>query len=370
MGFPQYAARCVGRFVKSTSEPVMVIADRPTVPIKGMETLCNCDLIWIEKDEKKSLVELCKGQMPRVLIVSGWHNPNFNNYREDVRKSGGRVIAMVDHNFKLLNNKRLCFEFLKVFLIEMMKSIRFRLFFRNKFDAFFVPGESGLKLMRFYGVPKHKIVQGLYAADSELFKMRGFELDIKKRKIIYVGQFIERKNVLNMINAFYLAASKLKISCSLDLYGSGVLQEELEKRAALLNHELSAYESRIGVHSFLQPEELAKLYSQSYAFCLPSYDEHWGLVVHEAALSGCVLLLSEAIGSRFDFLVQDGKGNKYANGATFDPYDVRSISKAFEKILLMSDDAILLAQNVSLEAAGKFSVVNFTQSLLKIVGKN
>ena len=33
-GFPQYAARCVGAFVKTTSEQVVVVGTRPDVPVE------------------------------------------------------------------------------------------------------------------------------------------------------------------------------------------------------------------------------------------------------------------------------------------------------------------------------------------------
>jgi glycosyltransferase involved in cell wall biosynthesis len=58
------------------------------------------------------------------------------------------------------------------------------------------------------------------------------------------------------------------------LYGSGPLQ-------SAISHP------RIKVHGFIQPEQLGSLYRQARIFALPSFSEAWGVVVHEAALSGC-----------------------------------------------------------------------------------
>ena len=56
---PQYAARCIGALVRSTSEKIVVVATRPKVPIEGMDEVCQCEIHWLDDDCKgKSLVEI------------------------------------------------------------------------------------------------------------------------------------------------------------------------------------------------------------------------------------------------------------------------------------------------------------------------
>lgn len=335
-GFPQYAARCVGAFVKSTTEKVVVMATRPKVPIEGMEKVCGCPVHWVDFDEKRSLREMF-GEVPRAAIISGWFSPLFNRWRDEVRAQGGKVAAMCDNNWKGWS------------LREFAKAIRFRLLFRNKYDGFFVPGASGVKLLQFYGAEREKIAPGLYSADASLFT-NGKPLPEREKKIIYVGQLNERKNVKRLVEAF----ARCRCGWELHLYGSGPLKDELNQTIKRSNNQT------IHVHDFVQPEQLADLYRSARLFCLPSIEEHWGLVVHEAALSGCGLLLSNRVGAADDLLVE-GK-----NGWTFDPSSVDDMARVM-KMAMESDDATLAAmQRESLRLAKNASLERFVEGVREV----
>lgn len=341
-GFPQYAARCVRALVDAIDEDIVVAATRPTVPIEGMEKLCGCRVVWVEPNDSRTL-EDALGCVPHV-IFSGWSIPVFNRWRCRARQSGGRAVGMCDNNYMLS-------------IKEIAKAIRFRIKVRDTFDGFFVPGWSGVKLLRFYGVPEDKIVTGLYSADAALF-CDGKPLPEREKKIIYVGQFIERKNVRRLVQAFARANVP---GWSLDLYGSGPLKEELMKLASTFNVQLSTINSHIGVHDFVQPEQLSGLYQSARLFCLPSLWEHWGLVVHEAALSGCPLLLSRQIGAADDLLVE-GK-----NGWTFDQYSVDDMARVLKRAMELDDAALLAMQTESLQMAKNVSLAKFVTGVKKMI---
>lgn len=338
-GFPQYAARCVGAFVRQTANQVVVVATRPRVPVAGMEDLCGCPVIWVEPNADPSL-----NFVVDVLVVSGWGIPVFNRLAGEVRQRKGRVVCMIDNNFRLT-------------LRECIKAIRFRLCFRRRYDGFLVPGKSGRKLLRFYGVSAENIAEGLYSADANLFHDGGPIVNREKR-IIYVGQLCERKNVMGMCSAFAEAVKRKDEQSrgwSLHLYGCGPLRRDVDQ--FIQNRDSREQETAaIAVHDFLQPEELAEKYREARAFCLASYDEHWGVVVHEAALSGCVLLLSDAIGAKDDFLAKD-------NGFSFSSHSVRQMAHAFECLFAMDDERQRIAHDVSLTMARGASVDKFIAGL-------
>ena len=326
-GFPQYAARCIGAFVDNTKEEVVVVATRPNVPIKGMEVLSRCPVYWVDMTDSQDIATIV-GKIPRVLIVSGWCIHLFNRFRDEVRANGGMVIAMVDNNY--------CFSFR-----ELLKSLRFRIFLNGRYDGFLVPGKSGERLLRFYGVAKDRIRKGLYAADETLFHC-DIALTARRKKMLFVGQLIERKNIVAFAAAFIRA--NVRHEWELDICGCGPLKE-------LLPHNES-----IHVYDFVQPEKLADIYASARVFVLPSLEEHWGVVVHEAALSGCVLLLSNRVGAMGDLLGQ-------SNGYRFDPYSKDDMEQQITRCMGMSDIELQNAQKESLDLARQISRKFFGQSV-------
>lgn len=364
-GFPQYAARCIRTLVDATKEDVVVVATKPKVPIEGMDALCGCEVIWIEYSETRPLVEILKGRMPRVLFVTGWKVRVFQAFRDQVKRWGTKVVSMVDNNQLAGIASLLSIHGLKLAIREAMKALRFKFLIKGKFDAYFVPGKSGERLLSNYGVPKKQIMKGMYSADSALFGC-DVPLSAREKKIIYVGQYIERKNVMRMVEAFAKAVTIGNCKgWTLELYGSGSQREELTSKVANLNIGLKPYDAKITVRDFVQPEQLASLYKGARALCLPSLEEHWGLVVHEAALSGCMLLLSRYVGASEDLLKFDS--DDCINGELFDPYSEVDIKDAFGKFLCMTEVELDAAQEASLASAEKISKDSFAKSVMQII---
>lgn len=334
-GLPQYAAREIGAFAKGSVERVVAIATRPLVPIAGMEEYIGCPLVWVEPNAKPDLQALF-GELPRVLVLSGWNIPAFTRCRDRVRAHGGKAFAMVDNN-----NGRSVKDYLR--------ALRFRLFLRNKYDGFLVPGASGRQLLHFYGVPDALIAEGLYAADETLFHTDVAHAPAARaKKIVFVGQFCERKNVLRMCEAFLQANTAG--DWTLELYGCGPLQGALEALIARTNT------SAITLHGFRQPEDLAEVYRSARALCLPSHVEHWGLVVHEAALSGCYLLLSNAVGAAEDFLSD-------RNGSSFSSTSVLEMTQAFGRLMAMNDESFIASSTASVEMAKRLGLHKFVEGV-------
>ena len=336
-GFPQYAARCVGAFVKTTSEQVVVVATRPDVPIEGMEQLAGCPVIWIDRNASPSNLSNIS-----TLFITGWRVPAFNWLRNQVRAHGGKVVAMVDNNYDIHG--------LKGWIWEILKAIRFRLFLRSKYDAFFVPGKSGRKLLRFWGAKDEQIYEGLYAADEALFTP-GLPIAERPKKMIYVGRLCERKNVRRLVEAWERVQRFDRFERGdwvLEMYGCGPLKEELDQTIKQANNQT------IHIHDFVQPEELAAKYREARIFVLPSLEEHWGLVVHEAALSGCALLLSNRIGAADD-LLKEG-----VNGYSFDPFNVDDIADKMMR-------AMTEVEALDVASAQKIAAENATQRFAAVV---
>lgn len=330
-GLTQYAARAIEAFSKVSPEKVEIIATRPSTPVKGLEDVLTCPIHWVEEGDENALSLL--SEIPRVLFVSNWSLTVWRPIEKAVRAKHGVVVAMVDNNYQFT-------------IKHLLSAIRFRLFQRHRFKAMFVPGESGVKLARLYGFDCSRVFKGLYGGDNRLFH-DGLPLVKRGKRLIYVGQMIERKNVRRMCEAFIQVASRHS-DWSLEMYGRGPLSDQLPTH------------SQIHVHDFVQATELAKLYREARVFILPSLEEHWGVVVHEAALSGCYLLLSDRIGAADDFATPQNAGR-------FNPFSVSDIARAMDRSMSLTDGEYANAQTVSLQLASQFGPHRFAESGMSLM---
>lgn len=315
-GLPQYAARQIAAFLRRSGRDCPVVGSRPAVPVEGMERSLGRPVHWVDAGAPASWERLGL-EVPEVFFQSGWAYPAFNALGDQVRRAGGKVCLLMDNNWR-------------GDLRQALGAPWYRVFQRRKFDAVFVPGKSGRRLARWYGVPDDRIWEGMYGADPEIF-FGGPPLEERPRRIIFVGQYVERKQCTQLAQAFSSVADALP-GWELEMYGSGPLQPRIPAHP------------RIRVNGFVQPEQLGALYRSARIFALPSLSEAWGLVVHEAALSGCQLLLSSAIGARHDFAGD-------ANAAVFRTGDVRSLSAALLKLAEMPRESLARAHAASLASA-------------------
>ncbi len=107
-------------------------------------------------------------------------------------------------------------------------------------------------------------------------------------KFLYVGQLIERKNVANIIHAFYAMRNQAD---RLTIAGDGPLLEELKNLTKSLKIEDSVHFA-----GHINQEPLATLYAKSHTLILASTNEVWGLVANEALACGLNLVVSDKCG--------------------------------------------------------------------------
>lgn len=328
---PFYASCIIRAAIEKLGEPVYIIGSKPTVPIEGMEQALGQPIHWIDIDSPCSWSDL-KVTVPKIFIHSGWSYPAFNNLGQEVRQQGGQVVSMIDNCWK--NSPK-----------QWVGAIVFRIVYRRWFDAVWVPGRSGEKLCRFLGMPSEKIYQRLYGAEPNIFSP-GLPLSKREKKFLFVGQFIKRKGIDLLIQAF----QKFHIQFpdwQLHIVGSGVLSDLITG-------------SGIIKEKFKQSYDVAQVMKQSRFLILPSYEEHWGLVIHEATLSGCGIITTKEVGSIVD-LVSD------KNGITLKNHSIDTIYKAMLKAATFSDTKLEHIFYESCHLASKFSPEQSASMFVKII---
>ena len=324
-GLPQYAARLLRGALDALGEDCVVVGSPPSVPVVGMEQALGQRIHWLDADRPAHWSDLGM-DVPKIYVQSGWAYQAFTALGREVKATGGKVIGMSDANWRG--------DFRQI----VLGPLAFRYQHRPQVDAMLVPGRQGLRLMRWFGMPADRVRMGMYGADPALFRA-GPALAGREKRFLYVGQFTDRKDVLGLANAFVRFADR-NPDWTLHLVGSG------EQRALIPNHP------RIEIEDFVQPEQLGARYARARFFVLPSLSEAWGLVVHEAALSGCALILSDAIGSADDLRTP-------LNGVRFRAGSPAGLERALEAAAAFDDKQLELAEAKSLELAKQFGPKRF-----------
>jgi len=332
-GLPQYGARLIRQAIAELGGPCAVIGTKPTVPVLGMEAALGQPVHWIDADSRPRWADLGL-EPPEVFLQSGWAYPAFNALGADTKSHGGRVIGLMD------NNWRASFRQL------VLGPAGFRLLYRHGFDAMLVPGKSGRRLARYYGMKRARLRMGMYGADPALFYP---EIPISQRpkEFLFVGRFTAIKGVASLCAGF-IEFSKAHPEWTLRLCGSG------EMRVSLPDHP------GIIVEDFVQPEALRARYNRARFFILPSIEEAWGLVVHEAALCGSALILSDKIGSTDDLA-------GCRNSVRFAAGDSGALARALARAAAWTDARLEEAGKESRLLARRFGPARFADEVKRLV---
>ncbi len=154
--------------------------------------------------------------------------------------------------------------------------------------------------------------------------------------ILYVGQFIERKNVSTLIEAVSNLQQKGK-KIGLILQGYGPLKQKLEEQVS----SLGLHEVHFSDH--IPYQHMPAIYNLADLLVVPSYEEVWGLVVNEAMASGLPVIVSSKCGAASDLVKSD------KNGFTFQPDSISELADKVQEILTdkerMSKYSLKIIQN-------------------------
>lgn len=310
-----------------------MLGTRPSVPVRGMDEAVGQKIIWIEPSKPLRWHDLGI-EVPSLFVQSGWGYRAFAALGLEVKAQGGHVICMSDANWRG--------DLRQLILGPLM----FRALYRRRFDVMLVPGQEGLRLMRWFGMPDARVRMGMYGADPSLFTA-GPALAARPKTFLFVGQFIARKDVLGLVRAF-IRFSERQPDWVLHLCGSG------EQRKLIPRHP------RIQVEDFVQPEHLSQRLHGARFLVLPSLVEAWGLVVHEAALCGCGLVLSSAVGSAIDLAGR-------ANALRFPAGNENELLRALHEAAEFDEPRLACAEAESISLAQRFGPRRFASEITSLI---
>ncbi len=186
-------------------------------------------------------------------------------------------------------------------------------------DGFIVLGESGARYIRSLGTDERKIFRVPYTTDVQRFAANPLlRPEEQARRLLYVGQLVERKGLLPFLAALsrWAAANPNRV-VEFVLAGVGPLRDQLERQSISSNLKLHF----LGNISY---PDLPNVYAEHGLFAFPTLADCWGVVVNEALASG-LPVLGSIYSQAVEELVQDGR-----NGWLFDPNDPDAMYRAID----------------------------------------
>lgn len=242
-----------------------------------------------------------------IAFISISRSGAFREIASKYRRSGKIVVGCSDH-------------FWKGDLRDRLKSLLFKMGVYSDYEAIWGPGALARIYARNLGFQDQVIFDGLYSSDTSLFQQIG----VKRHKQVasegwphaffYVGQYIHRKGIDTLLNAYSEYRKSVDEPWELWCAGNGPEKKALQNTAGVTD---------LG---FISPAECAETMGKAGAFCLPSREDHWPLVIHEAVNAGLPVIASSRCGSVVE-CVQSG-----INGMIFPSGDVSYLASAMRFI--------------------------------------
>lgn len=335
-GLPIYGATAIKAAFERFGRTFPVLQTPAVVPIRGVEDILGLQPTLVDPTKPVTWAQLGL-EVPEVLVFTGWSRPAFNALAREVKQAGGLTISMVDTQW--VGNLR-----------QQIGRLVFRLKYRSFIDVMWVPGVSGRQVARKFGLPERCAYEGLYASSPEIFT-DGPPLSQRARRFLYVGNLAPYKGVDHLARAY----EKYRHdggTWELHVYGQGPMKSSLEGIEG------------VSVHPFEPSPSIAAHMRNSPFFVIASRHDAWGLVVHEAALSGCGILCTDRVGAHQD-LLEDGK-----NGYVVPVGDTDALVRAMTHAAALSEPELDATQALSREKARQFSPARWAETLEQIISEH
>lgn len=313
-------------------------------------------IILVETSRNKNYPLKYKSSNYQVLPYNEFLSTYSNLNPSDIKAvfiTGWANLKILKTAFQCFRKKQKCY-----LLSDQSKknSIRQKLgrLLLKKYFTFFkkivVPGKSAMDLMLYYGVDNSKMLTGLYTSNNIIFnqayKTRS-ENNSYPKTFLFDGQFIDRKGFKFLISEYSEYRKRSTNPWQLTMVGKGPLEKIIP-----------AFVNNLG---FVHQDQLKDIYASAGCFVLPSYEDHWPLVIHQAASAGLPLLISPYCGNHYEFFKQN------ENGIFIDPHKKGSLVDAMTRIEKLSIEELKKMGNISYKLSLSYSVEKWVQNFIKII---
>jgi glycosyltransferase involved in cell wall biosynthesis len=201
----------------------------------------------------------------------------------------------------------------------LLKRLLLPLIFRLA-DVAIVPSSASRDFLLGMGVDPHRVVVTPSAVDNEWWQACAAASNREATRaewmvpptaevILFVAKLQPWKRPLELLAAF--AALQSRPGAFLVFAGDGPLRESLERATVT-----AGVSDRVRILGFVNQSQLPAVYRAADVFVLPSAYEPFGLVVNEAMLCGCAVIVSDRVGAAPDLVLTGRTGIVYPSGET------------------------------------------------------
>ena len=300
-GYIQAALRAI--VAREGTELLVIQRSRETNASYALELGAGCEVFDLTSSHtSQDVIARIRAFAPDVTLVTTNKDPRYHAVAADNRRQGRLTVWGSEVPPRALWR-------------DSYGMLRGRMGALRDYDAALVAGVTSHEYARRIGFTEDRIFEGLLTCDASLFRAVGIArhapsaLSDWPRVFLFVGQFIPRKGLDVLLEAYRRYRQRAEAPWELWYVGAGPLRERLVGQQG------------VRVLDFVAPAECAQLMGQAGAFVLPSRIDHWGVVIHEAACAGLPVIASRTSYASVD-LVQEG-----ANGFTFPAHDVERLAR-------------------------------------------
>jgi glycosyltransferase involved in cell wall biosynthesis len=196
-------------------------------------------------------------------------------------------------------------------------------------DVVIVPSSGGVALMHSLRIPEDRVELTPYCVDNDWWISQSDRVErahVRSRwnipmnavVVLFCAKLQPWKRPFDLLRAFSAISER---NAYLIFAGEGPLRLALESEARSLG-------DRVRFLGFVNQSELPETYTSADLFVLPSDYEPFGVVVNEAMLCRCPVVVSDRVGARFD-LVRQGE-----TGFVFPAGNVSALTHVLKDLLI------------------------------------
>jgi glycosyltransferase involved in cell wall biosynthesis len=310
---PDYFYNCILHLVLKTNSDAFIVVSRLD---KASFYEKNNRIKIIEYSSFETLRLSVNNFKPDIIYICGWSSFAYNLIGFSYRKTA-KVILGIDNLYIGSLKQQLGLHILDKLLSKITSWV-------------WVPGKNQYFYSRLLGFKSNRILESLYVSNQEVYKYIG--PNIHTKRVYFIGRLVMYKNPLLLLEVFNSLLRDYPNLSNWELYicGSGELKDEI----------LSNCNSNIKFIEYINPKQLSEELNNATFVCIPSRNENWGVVLHEATSIGLPILCSDSVGASADLLIDSYNGYRFSLDKEGDFRE-----KMVKMLTLANDDFLLMGKN-------------------------